>query len=221
MDYTKSLSVSMRETLDYSNLEFLNDIGELIIDTALNDSTIKEIPILGSIVGVGKCIKNISDILLAKKLIAFLIPIKDISPEKRANAIKKWEEDKNFRGKVGDTLLGMIQRCDDAVKAVWLSKLFYELVLKRSYSQLFMRAEKVLSSLSVMDVQSFLNMPPSLYIHLRGAECEPYIGSGLYQNPKIESAFEKGLNLDATYCEPTEVGIIIYHVLNNIPIARQ
>ncbi len=100
----------MRETLDYSNLEFLNDIGELIIDAVLNDSTIKEIPILGSIVGVGKCIKNVSDIIFAKKLIAFLIPIKDISPEKRAKAIKKWEEDKNFRGKVGDTLLGMIQR---------------------------------------------------------------------------------------------------------------
>ena len=67
MDYTKSFSVSMRETLDYSNLEFLNDIGELIIDAVLNDSTIKEIPIFGSIVGVGKCIKNVSDILLAKK----------------------------------------------------------------------------------------------------------------------------------------------------------
>ncbi len=69
MDYSKSLSVSMRETLDYSNLEILNDIGELIIDAVLNDSTIKEIPILGSIVGVGKYIKNVSVIIFLKSLL--------------------------------------------------------------------------------------------------------------------------------------------------------
>ena len=131
MDENKSLSESMQDTIEYGNLEFLDDIGEIMIDAMLNDGLLQEIPVMRTIVGMGKCIRNVYDALFAKKLISFLIPIKDVSPEKRAKAIKKWEEDENYKGKVGETLLGMIQRCDDAVKAKWLSKLFYELVLKR------------------------------------------------------------------------------------------
>ena len=216
-----SLSTSMEETLEYGNYEFLGDLGEIMIDAALSDGLLKEVPILKTIVGVGKCIKNVSDIRFAKKLIAFLIPLKDVAPDQRAKAIKKWEQDKNYRGKVGDTLLGMIERCDDTVKAMWLSKLFYELVLKRSYSQLFMRAEKTLSSLSVMDVQAFLNMTKDHYHRISEEESEAYIGSGLYQSPKLAgTVINGGMQMDDKYCDTTEVGHLIYNVLNNIPIPK-
>lgn len=218
MEQENSLAISMQQTIEYGNLEFVADIGELMIDAVLNDGVLKEIPIIGTIVGVSKCIKNVYDIRFAKKLIAFLIPIKDVPSEKRIEAIKRWEEDENYRGKVGDTLLGMIERCDDTVKAVWLSKLFYELVLKNNYSRLFMRAEKTLSSLSVMDVQAFLNMPREYYYHIKEKDCEPFIGSGLYLNPKISEPIDGNLDLDDAFCEATEIGIWIYHVLNGIPM---
>lgn len=221
MDKSDSLSTSMEETLEYGKFEFLGDYGEIMIDATLNDGLLKEVPVIATIVGVGKCIKNVYDKLFAKKLIAFLIPIKDVAPEQRAKAIKKWQQDKNYRGKVGDTLLGMIERCDDTVKAMWLSKLFYELVLKNSYSQLFMRAEKVLSSLSVMDVQAFLNMTKEHYHRISEGESEPYIGSGLYQSPKLTgTVINGGLQMDDKYCDATEVGHVIYNVLNNISIQR-
>lgn len=220
MDNNMPLSTSMEQTIEYGNLAFLDDIGELMLDTTLNDSILKELPILGTIVGVGKCIKNVYDIRFAKKLIAFLFPIKDVPPEKRVYAIRKWEQDKNFRGKVGDTLLGMIERCDDTVKASWLSKLFYELVLRRNYSRLFMRAEKTLSSLSVMDVQAYLNMREAQCHHIKEHECEPFIGSGLYQNPQLEETDDESIDLSDKYCEPTEVGIWIYYVLNDMPMPQ-
>lgn len=216
----KSLAASMEQTIEYSNLEFVGDLGEIMIDAALNDGVLKEVPILGTIVGVSKCIKNVYDIRFAKKLVAFLIPIKDVAPEDRTNAIKKWEQDKNYRGKVGDTLLGMIERCDDTIKAVWLSKLFYELVLKRNWPRLFMRAEKTLSSLSVMDVQAFLNMPEAHYHHIKEEECEPFIGSGLYLNPQLESSVDETLDLSNKYCSPSEIGILIYNVLNDKPMSK-
>lgn len=220
MDQNNSLATSMQQTVEYGNLEFVGDIGELMIDAALNDGILRDVPILGTIVGVGKCIKNVYDIRFAKKLIAFLIPIKDVPAEERVKSIKKWEEDKNYRGKIGDTLLGMIERCDDTVKTVWLSKLFYELVLKRQYSRLFMRTEKTLSSLSVMDIQAFLNMPKEQYGHIKNEDCEPYIGSGLYQNPKLSGPVDGTLDFGNMYCEPTEIGIWIYNVLNGIQITE-
>lgn len=221
MEEKKNLALSMEQTIEYGNLEFVGDIGEVMLDAALNDGVLKDIPIMGAIVGVGKCIKNIYDVLFAKKLIAFLIPIKDTNPKDRAEAIKKWEEDENFRGNVGETLLGMIQRCDDSIKAGWLSKLFYELVLKRDYSRLFMRAEKTLSSLSVMDMQSFLNLSKDDYLRIKEYDCEPYLGSGLYLNPQLAQPINGELHLDNKYCQPSEVGFCIYHILNGIPIGGE
>lgn len=220
MEADKSLATSMEQTIEYGNLDFLSELGEIVVDSVLSEGVMREVPILGTIVGLGKCIKNVYDIQFAKKLIAFLLPIKDVDPDKRKAAIKKWEENENYRGQVGDTLLGMIQRCDDAMKAKWLSQLFYELVLKRSESRLFMRAEKTLSSLSVMDVQAFLNMSQSHYHHIREDEYEPFIGSGLYQSPQIETPINESLDLSNKYCEPTEIGIWIYNVLNGIPMGR-
>ena len=218
MEDNNRLSISMQQTIEYGNLEFVGDLGEIMFDAVLSDGVLKDIPILGTIVGVTKCIKNVSDVCFAKKLIAFLVPIKDVSNDKRAEAIRNWERDKDFRGKVGDTLLGMIERCDDTVKATWLSKLFYELVLKRNLSRLFMRAEKTLSSLSVMDVQALLNMPKDQFCHLSERDCEPYLGSGLYKNPMISNPVNGTLDLSNKYCEPTEIGVWIYCVLNSIPV---
>ncbi len=208
----------MEQTIEYGNLEFVGDIGEVMLDAVLNDGILKEIPIMGAIVGVGKCIKNVYDVLFAKKLIAFLIPIKDTNPKDRAEAIKKWEEDDNYRGDVGETLLGMIQRCDDSIKAGWLSNLFYELVLRRHYSRLFMRAEKTVSSLSVMDMQAFLNLSKEDFHRIKEDDCEPYLGSGLYLNPQLAQPINGELHLDNKYCEPSEVGFWIYHILNGIPL---
>lgn len=221
MEEKKSLALSMEQTIEYGNLEFVGDIGEVMLDAVLNDGVLKDIPILGTIVGVGKCIRNIYDALFAKKLIAFLIPIKDTNPKDRAEAIKKWEEDENFRGIVGETLLGMIQRCDDSIKADWLSKLFYELVLRRKFSRLFMRAEKTLSSLSVMDMQSFLNLSKENYLRIKEEDCEPYLGSGLYLNPQVAQPINGELHLDNKYCQLSEVGLWIYHILNGIPIREE
>lgn len=100
MTEEKSLAISMEQTIEYGNLAFVGDIGELMIDAALNDGVLKDIPILGTIVGVGKCLKNVYDTLFVKKLIEFLVPIKGVSPEDRAEAIRKWEDDANYQGKV-------------------------------------------------------------------------------------------------------------------------
>lgn len=218
MEPIKSLSSSMQETIEYGNLEFLGDIGELVIDSVLNEGLLKDIPVLGSLVGVGKCIKNAYDYIFAKKLIAFLFPIKDVPMEVRSDAIKRWEKDEFFRGNVGETLIGMIERCDNTVKAVWLSKLFYELVLRRNYSRLFMRAEKALSSLSVMDLQAFLSFPSESFDSISVEECEPFVGSGLYLNLKPPIVVDMSVYYVDDHYNASEIGVWIYHVLNDIPM---
>ena len=209
------LAQSMEQTMEIGNLSMITDVGEAIIDTALDDGILKDIPILGSIVGVGKCIKNISDVLFTNKLIAFLTGLKDADAKERKAAILKWEDDAKYRIRVGETLLNMINRCDDTQKAKWLSKLFYELVLKQQNSELFMRAEKVLSVMSVMDVLSFLNLPQSSYGNLSLEKGEPYANSGFRINAPNGYVAVEVLRVKNTTMRITEVGKCIYTILNS------
>ena len=113
-------------------------------------------------------------------------------------------------------LLNMINRCDDTQKAKWLSKLFYEMVLKRGWNDMFMRAEKVLSSLSVMDVYAFLAQPKDKYKELSIDETEWYTNSGLYM--MIDNGEQVGMefiHVKAIRMRVTEVGQYVYEILND------
>jgi hypothetical protein len=211
-----SLAESMELTMDKSNLSVVGDIGEVIIDAAMDDGIFKDIPVIGAIVGAGKCIKNVSDVLFTKKLIAFLFELRDTDVHEREKAIAKWESDEKYRIRVGEVLLNMINRCDDTQKAKWLSQLFHELVLKRNETELFMRAEKVLSSLSVTDILNFLALPQSSFTVLSLEEGEPYANSGLYRMEPggLELIEDGGLKLTETIMCISIAGKWIYMTLN-------
>lgn len=210
------LTQSMEQTLKIEHLSLVRDIGEVFLDCVFEEGVLKELPIIGTIVGTTKCIKNINDILFTKKLLAFLNGICDVDSHDRQVAVEKWESESRYRVNVGETLLAMIHRCDDSQKAVWLSKLFYELVLLRQKSALFMRAEKVLSSLSVMDVVSFLSYKESSIEELSLEEGEPYSSSGLYRiKPPKEEVMVEVFYFKSTKYLITEVGKWIYFILND------
>ena len=211
-----SLSESMELTMDKGNLSVLGDLGEVAIDAVMNDGILRDVPILSAVVGVGKCIRNVSDVLFAKKLIVFLYGLKDADAKQREDAIAKWESDSKYRIRVGETLLNMVHRCDDTQKARWLSQLFCDLVLKRGWGDMFMRAEKVLSSLSVVDVYAFLAQPIDKYKELSIDETEWYTNSGLYM--MIDNGEQFGVEImkvEAIRMRVTEVGMLIYEILNN------
>lgn len=202
--------------MDKGNLSVLGDLGEVAIDAVMDDGVLRDVPILSTVVGVGKCIRNVSDVLFAKKLIVFLYGLKDADALQREEAIAKWESDAKYRIRVGETLLNMINRCDDTQKAKWLSQLFYELVLKRGESELFMRAEKVLSSLSVMDMMNFLAISQSSFPELSMEDGEPYANSGLYRvvYGGLDEVEEGYLGILDPKLRITIVGKWIYMTLN-------
>ena len=79
-----------------------------------------------------------------------------------------------------------------------------------------MRAEKVLSAMSVMDVLSFLNLPQSSYGNLSLEKGEPYANSGLYRiNAPNGYVAVEVLHVKNTTMRITEVGKCIYTILNS------
>ena len=80
---------------------------------------------------------------------------------------------------------------------------------------MFMRAEKVLSSLSVMDVYAFLAQPKDKYKELSINETEWFANSGLYMMiDNGEQVAIEYVTIEAIRMRVTEVGMMIYEILN-------
>jgi hypothetical protein len=77
----KKLSNSLKDTLADSDLQNVtSDLAETFTDTLLNDGILKDIPILGTIIGLAKASISLNERLLIKKLIYFLSELKNIEP---------------------------------------------------------------------------------------------------------------------------------------------
>jgi hypothetical protein len=68
MTEIKDLSNAFTETIKDTNLkEIIVDISEILADNLLEDGILKEIPIIGTILKLGKFTLNIKDHLFIKK----------------------------------------------------------------------------------------------------------------------------------------------------------
>ena len=63
----------LTETIKDDNFQdLIMDLGETAIDAVLDEGVLKEIPILGSFLGVARATMSIQDKLFTKKLLTFL-----------------------------------------------------------------------------------------------------------------------------------------------------
>ena len=80
------------------------EVSEIIIDSLLADGILKDIPLIGSIMGVFKAGKQLKDILYLNKLQAFVCGYKQL-PERTAAKIMSDLENEETRKELGLNLL--------------------------------------------------------------------------------------------------------------------
>lgn len=97
------------------------DYVEIGIDSLLDDSIIKEIPVIKTVNSVFKIGKSINTAFFYKKLITFLVNMNDIGIEERERFIERYvKDDKDFSEK----LLYVIDKLDENKKSEYLAKIF-------------------------------------------------------------------------------------------------
>ena len=185
MNEIKDLSVSFEDTIKDSDLQKVTiDLAETITDSLLNNGLLREIPIIGTIVGLTKASFNISERLFIKKIMYFLSEIRNINVEERNRLISEIENSDKQRIKVGEKLLYILDKCDDHITAKYLAIAFTAFLHKElTYSE-FLRCSNVIQKLFIYDLELFINTDVS--------KLEVYVdshGSGLsdFQNSLISS----------------------------------
>lgn len=157
MNEIKKISNSFEETLKDSNLQNVAvGLTETLTDSLLEDGLLKDIPIVRTIIGLGKTSIKITDFLFLKKVISFLSEIDEVSIEDRKKMIDKIDSSQKYRLKVGEKLLYIIEKCDDYENAQYVSKLFVGCLEKKIDYPDFLRGAKVIERIYIGDLLKFI-----------------------------------------------------------------
>ncbi|WP_337909765.1 hypothetical protein [Vibrio cholerae] len=152
MKLSKSLEDSLKKD-DLSNLAI--DLGEVGIDAILEGGVLRDIPILSSIVSGMNVIGSVRDALFTKKLISFLSELSDVSVEQRRSMIESIDNSNEYKIKVGEKLIYIIEKAEDHYTSKIIAIFFCEfLVGKITYNQ-FLKISRIIDSMFIGDFLEF------------------------------------------------------------------
>ena len=179
MDKTPNYSVSLTETLKESNLTEVGvDIAETLLDSTLQDGILKDVPILGSIIGVGKTAAKVKDVLFLKKVLSFINEVKDIPAKEREKIISEIDSSEKFRLKIGEKLLYILDKSDDHEKTQLVGKLFKAFLKQEIDYDAFLRGSAVIDKSIIEDLNWFIKHD---WEKLTIEEAGEYIYWGLFE----------------------------------------
>jgi len=157
MSEINTLSNSLTQTLMDSDLQDVTiSLAEVFADSLMEDGIAKDIPIIGSVIGLGKTAIGVKECLFLKKIIYFISELKNISTEKRNAMIEKIDSSGKFRTKVGEKLLYIIDKCDDHEKTQIIARLFSAFLLEKIIYDEFLRASHIVDQIMIDDLKWFV-----------------------------------------------------------------
>lgn len=129
----------------------ITGLGELTIDAFLNEGVLRDVPILGTLVGLGRAGVAVRDFLFAKKLQTFLIELHRV-PDKRERFVLDMDADPATRDKVGMQLMVLLERFEEAEKARFLGRAFAAYLREEIDIGAFLRMSRAIDRCLVEDL---------------------------------------------------------------------
>lgn len=176
----KHLPETITKTITDKNFKSLIiDIGEISLDAIFEDGILKDIPILGTIFSATKTTLSIRDRIFTHKLISFMYQLKDVSHSQKKKQIEKIEHDSKYKTKVGEKILFILDKCEDAEKAIYIGKLFQFYLAGKIEYEIFLRATRCIEQTFLPDFERFVN---EKWDNIDMRETGDLVGAGL-MNP--------------------------------------
>jgi hypothetical protein len=150
----ESLAENFVATVAKGNLELPAEIAEFTIDQIIDDGILKDIPIVGWIAKGLAISSSISDRIFYHKVLRFLLSIDDIDDSMRSIFIEKIANDYDFKKRVGEHLLIIVDKLDNVDKATLMAKCFNYLLRGSIDHDYFMDLSSIISASTISDLNS-------------------------------------------------------------------
>lgn len=124
MEENKDLGLSLIDSVGKPIFDEIgSDLSEVVLDSLLDDGVFKEVPIVGTILGMSKTAIRLKDYLFTKKVLKFLHGLSSISTEEKEEFLGKLKDEKRER-ELGEALILYLDRHENFKKPELLAKVF-------------------------------------------------------------------------------------------------
>ncbi len=114
--------------LNHPACETAAEYAEVAVDSLLEDGILKDLPFFSTLISMYHSVVSIRDRLLLKQLCSFLQSIEDVPEKTRSNFVASLER-QGKRKEVGEKIIFIIDRQDDARKASIIGEIFRHYLL--------------------------------------------------------------------------------------------
>lgn len=194
--------------------ELIGEIGESVMDNFLDDEILKDIPLVGLLFKMKNVVTTIQDKLFAKKLLSFLKELENVPIEKRYEQINKIDSNSEYKTKVGEKLLFIINNCEDSEKSKVIGKIFKAFLEEKINYDDFLRSSNCINKINYTDFEIFLKR--GITSNERGNDA--FLNAGLltfkFTKPKMVRDTYFGGDYGIIY-ETSEIGRILLRILCN------
>lgn len=152
-----NLSLDVTNVLCSTDLKDVSiDLAELTLDAILKNEALKNIPVVKTLLSIIETTQNISNYLFLKKIVTFLSNVKKVSAKKRKEMINKIDNSGEYKTKVGETLLNLLDKCDSIEKAAYLGTWFAAFLKGKILYGTFLCGAHIIEHVYLPDLKYFI-----------------------------------------------------------------
>jgi len=132
--------------------DILSNMGELTLDSIIENEAINQIPIIGTLRSAYKITNSISDYLFIQKLLKFLKELNTLSIDEKDKMKSKIDNEDKYGKKIGENLLEIINKIDDNDKPKIIAKIFKAYINQEIDFQYFLKFSQIVNKSYLPDL---------------------------------------------------------------------
>ena len=144
----------------------------------LDNDIINNLPIVKFLAGIAKAGLSVKDYFFTRKILRFLLVSSKIPLNKRKDFVNKIENDKNYRTKVGETYLNLIEKARDTENAEQIAYLSNACINGELSYDDFIRCANIITAISSGSLRDFVLLDKQ---KISETSMDELLYSGLYR----------------------------------------
>ena len=188
------------------------DYAELAVDGIMDDGILKDIPLIGTVIGLMKFGNSVDKHLSIKKLYKFLNQLNSIPPELRAKKIDEINSSNKYQSNVGEMIFEILEKIESDGKPEIIGKLFKAVIEEKIDFLTYLRLAHIVKNLFYYDIV-WLNENTTDGV-LEDATPDPILISGLVTVNFVDSY--EGVKNDIigqkSQAKLTELGLLLINI---------
>ena len=212
-EINKDISVSLIDSIKKSELSSLApDLIEIGFDKLLEDSIIKEIPVIRTFQAVYRTVITISDKMLIKKIILFLNRVNDLPKEEIDEFYSRLENDPKFKMEIGEKILLILEKSDDYGKSYMLAEIFKNYIKGKIDYATFQLLCNAINTTFIIYLKNLKEYYEALH---NSVKVDREILENLFQSGLVSIESHMIISSNGILFKPNNVGSLLIKILFN------